>query len=176
MINQAQISASLARLDVLFQAATGPDDPQFYCKLALLELGGWTEVTMDEIILKLCSRLLKEQANIDYIKKQVVKRTHGFEYNQHFREMLIRLIGKSGVEIVESRFDPGKFAPLVSLLATLKQERDPHAHQDLASAGISTTTTLEAPSKVIQKLAIVHAGLEDIDNVLGAIKVPPLNI
>ena len=92
MITKSYILANLNALDKHYRNTSSPKDSLFYSKLALLELCGWIEESMDDVILKCGSRKLKVGSNKNYVEKMIVKRTHGFDYEVNFRFMLIRLI------------------------------------------------------------------------------------
>jgi len=138
----------------------------FFSKLATLELCGWIEISMDEIVGNLSIRLVKDSGNRKYFEKEVMKKIHGFNYERHFRQMLIALVGLHGVERIEKKVDPTLFHPMVAALNTLNPYRNKHAHEYIKG----TTLQLDAPSKTLNMFKTVHAGLIDIDRVLKSIK------
>ena len=68
-----------------------------FSKLATLELCGWIEVSMDDIVLRHSRRTLREPVNRAFCEKRIVKPIYGFDYDIHFRKMLMGLIGLEGV-------------------------------------------------------------------------------
>jgi len=128
----------------------------------MLELCGWIELSMDEIVCRLSKRLVNDPKNQKFFEKQIVRKVHGFDYDHDFRRMLIALIGLHGVETIERKVKPTLFHPMCAALNALKPERDKHAHGFIKG----TTLRLDAPSVMTGRLHIVHAGLVDIDSVL----------
>ncbi len=170
MIVKSYIESNLHRLDRLYRDTHSPKKAEFYSKLAVLEFGGWIEVTMDEIIARLGNRLIKTEPNRKHLAKQIIKTTYGFEYEKHFRKMLINVVGLAGVEKIESLVDDSKFQPMISALENLKKVRDAQAHQYLKKWDI--TRRLDAPSVIKIQLGLVHDGLANLDSVLRSIKSP----
>jgi len=145
-ISRTSIQRNLQSLDSLYNSATTPRKTLFYSKLAILELCGWIEETMDRMIRSCAKRTLRNQSNLESVEKIVVN-THGFEYNAHFRRMLIIVIGLHGVERIERHADPVKLQAMKSMLGTLKRPRDTAAHTHI----VKVTTTMDAPSVTIRK-------------------------
>ncbi len=84
------INTNLRRLDVLFKAAINPRDTLFLSKLAILELCGWIEISMDAIVRRCAKKNLKLQASRQSAEA-IIQRTYSFDYQQHFRKMLIQV-------------------------------------------------------------------------------------
>jgi hypothetical protein len=158
IITKTSIQQNLRTLDSLYRSAIDPKKCLFYSKLAILELCGWTEETMDKIVRSCAKRTLKNSTNIKNVEDSVIRRTHGFEYNDHFRRMLIQVIGLHGVEVVEHHVDTARLQTLKSTLGALKSRRDTEAHTHL----IATTRTLDAPSVTLQNFNLVYEGLNEI--------------
>jgi hypothetical protein len=85
MIAKTYILSNLRSLDYSYRHAKTAKDAQFFAKLAILELCGWIEESMDDIILRWGRKQLKETANLNYCEKDIVKRTYGFDYDVNFR-------------------------------------------------------------------------------------------
>lgn len=132
----------------------------------MLELCGWIETSMDEIVRHMSKRLVRNSKNERFFEKQVVGRVHGFDYENHFRRMVIALVGLHGVETMEKKVDPVLFQPMRAALNALKPDRDKHAHEYIKG----TTLRLDAPSVTMGKYHAVYAGLVDIDRVLRRMK------
>ena len=96
----------------------------FYSKLAILELCGWIEESMDDIAKSNANRYLKEKRNVDFIDDSIIKLTHGFDYNNNFRIMLMQLVGIINIEKLEYKLDSTKFHIMKSTLGSLKDCRD----------------------------------------------------
>ncbi len=119
--------------------------PLLLSKLAVLELCGWLEGEFDRFALIVDSLLLNDA---DWVKKNVVERTYGFAYNEHWRQMLVRLVGEVFARKVEkemNRLYPGRLDLLKSNLGSLWSLRCAYAHADLA-ANNASQQTFNAPS------------------------------
>lgn len=160
MIRKTEILKNLKRLEKLYTASNFSLDSEFYSKLAILELCGWIEISMDEIISKSCSRKIKCTKNVNHINGEVIKRNYSFDYEAHFRRMLIQVIGLIGIEQLEKHVDNTKFALLCSTLTTLKIYRDQEAHTHISN---KTTRRINAPSLTISQFSIIYNGLRDIE-------------
>jgi hypothetical protein len=118
MVTRSYIVSNLSSLSRSFTNAKNQRDSLFFSKLAILELCGWIEESMDDVVTRCSARRLKLQANIEHCEKQIVKRTYGFDYQEHFRSMLIRLLGLINVEKIESRVDQQKLQRMTAALTT----------------------------------------------------------
>ena len=94
--------------------------------------------------------------------KEVIKRTHGFDYEYHFRRMLIQLIGLVNVERLEKAIDQTKQARLIAALKTLKAVRDPEAHTHIKGV----TRAINAPSVTLGQFPAVYEGLLEYQNTI----------
>jgi hypothetical protein len=162
MITKQYIVPSLQALDTAYRNAMSADDAERFAKLAIIEMCGWIEESMDSLILRCGKRHLKISKNLDYCEEGIIGTTYGFDYNRHFRWMLIRLIGLVTVERLESQFDQTKHHLFKSTLASLKIVRDSVAHTHLKGA----TRTLDAPSMALRNFQRVYDGLLDIDQAM----------
>ena len=160
MVNKAAIARNLSELDSRYKRRSrNPRDPLYCSKLSLIELCGWIEVTMDSIIRRCAKKHVKDAGNLVHVEKRIIQRTHSFSYSEHFRDMLIRVIGLANVERLERNLDPIKFELLKSSLGTLKEERDRAAHTHLSNV----TQTLSAPSTITRHFWHVYDGLKDLE-------------
>lgn len=167
MIARSYIENNLKQLDRLYDQASTHKKELYYSKLAMLELCGWIEESMDDIVQKCANRVLKIRSNRVHIAKKVIKPTYGFEYERHFKKMLINVVGLMSIEVIETKVDPTKYARLTSTLGNLKAARDRQAHTHLKGA----TRTVDAPSVTLRYFLYVYEGLVDFDNNLRAMKL-----
>lgn len=166
MIAKSYIERNLRRINRLYAGTANTQDALFYSKLATLELCGWIEVSMDEMVLRTARRLLKSSSDQSFYKKKYVKKVYGFEYNQHIRPMLIGLIGVQGVVKLENRLDPVLFDPMRGALTTLKPHRDTQTHEYIKGA----TLVLDAPSVTLSRFKTIYEGLTELDRGLRLLK------
>jgi len=161
MINKTEIQSNLTQLDNLYKRAKTLKKGSFYSKLAILELCGWIEESMDDVVGCCATRHLKEPDNLKLVKR-TIKSTHSFEYDSNFKEMLASVIGIINVEKLERNLDQKKFQQMRAALHSLKERRDPQAHTHL----VGTTSTLDAPSFTYGRFLDVYPGLKDIETCL----------
>ena len=145
MVAKTYILANLRSLDFSYRHARTAKEAQFFSKMAILELCGWIEESMDDIVLRCANKHLKQPANRRYCEREVVKRTFGFDYEKNFRSMLVRVLGLIIVERIENSIDRTVHDQMVAALSQLKQQRDPEAHTHLKGM----TRTINAPSVTI---------------------------
>jgi hypothetical protein len=166
MITKSYIYGNLKSLNTLYNQSSSSKKGLFYSKLALLELCGWIEESMDDIIRRCAKKNLRNQSNLIMIENDIIRKTFGFEYNQHFRKMLVKTLGLIKLEKLEKKFDPLKFQLLETTLETLKSARNNEAHTHIK--GI--TRRIDAPSVTISRFLIVYDGLLDIDDLIKRCK------
>ena len=162
MITKQYIVPSLQALDTAYRNAASDDDAERYAKLAIIELCGWIEESMDSLLLRCGKRHLKDAKNLGYCEDDIINPTYGFDYHKHFRFMLIRLVGLITVERLERQVDQAKHATLKSSLGSLKVVRDSVAHTHLKG----TTRRLDAPSVTLRSFQSVYDGLLDLDQTM----------
>ncbi|EGO9583947.1 hypothetical protein B6A49_002059, partial [Escherichia coli] len=102
MIVKGTIHKTLKELDRLFTKETDPKKQLFYSKLALMELCGWIEVTMDNIIEGVCKKNITNPEHIKKIQNEI-KRNYNFHYEDNFKKMLAQVIGLSSIEKIEKQ-------------------------------------------------------------------------
>ena len=150
-------------LDKLYNSSTSQKKAIYFSKLALLELCGWIEESVDDIIIRHANRNLKVESNREYCSKKIVKPTYGFQYTRNIRPMLISLIGLVEVENLERKLErTGSISQLAGCLANIKVSRNIAAHTHLKGV----TMRFNAPSRTIGDFNQISALLEQIDNEL----------
>lgn len=164
MIAKSYLLKNLETIEKLFNSSTSSTKALLYSKLAILELCGWIEESMDDIIRKCAHRNIKDPKERAEIIK-LIDNNYGFEYNKHFRSMLVQVIGRVGVIKLEKKLDTNKFELLKTTLGNLKTVRNSTAHTHLKG----TTTRLNAPSVTKANYLRVYEGLLEIDTKLRKI-------
>lgn len=112
-------------------------------KLATLELCGWIEGWMDQFVSEMASFGC---CNPNWVDEHVIKKTSGFKYDGHLRQMLAKILGEHTLIVIERRFDavfPGDIDRLKSNLSTLWKIRCDFAHNDISR---NTQNNIYAPS------------------------------
>ncbi len=129
MVNKTCIERNLRELTSRYnRKSRNPRDALYYSKLALIELCGWIEQSMDSIVRDCAEKHLTDSKNLKHVESEIIRRTYSFTYEPHFRDMLIRVIGLVRVEELEGLLDSGKFQAMKSSLGSLKQRRDQQVH------------------------------------------------
>lgn len=159
MIAKTYIQENLRSLDSKFRRTTSPKDSLYFSKLALLELCGWIEESMDDIALWAVKKYVKRPAYVKHITNDIIRCNYGFEYNSHFRKMLIPIIGIVTFERMEAELDPIKLDKLKAALNTLKSSRDSEAHTHIKG----TARSIDAPSITLSRYYDIYAGLKEIE-------------
>lgn len=167
MIAKSIIQKNLLQLNKLYIQSSGKKKGRnalYFSKLALIELCGWIEESMDSIIYQCASRHIIDKSSSEFIK-DIIARTYGFRYDADFRDMLIKLIGIINVENLEDKLNQNKFHILKSTLGTLTISRNNHAHTYIKGV----TIRIDAPSVTINHFSKVYEGLEDINKCIRKI-------
>jgi hypothetical protein len=162
MIGRSYITGNLEAINRGYQKARSQRDSLFFSKLAILELCGWIEESMDDIVLRCAMRHLKVPGNRNYCKTEFVQRTYGFQYHKNFRFMLVRLLGLVNVEYIEARVNQGKHDAMTAALASLTTQRNVEAHTHVKG----TTRHINAPSVTLAQFQPLYDGLMEFDRVI----------
>jgi len=163
MISISYITTSLHELDKLYNGASSKKKAIYYSKLATLELCGWVEDTVDDIIKMHANRNLREASNKKYIKNEVVKKTYGFQYDYHIRPMLIAILGLIALEKMENKFErTSQITILKTSLKNLRDARNKAAHTHLKGVA----NIYDAPSIMISEFGKIKLVLLSIDKEL----------
>lgn len=164
MINITGITRTIEELDLLYN--TNPTQSLYYSKLALLELCGWLEQTIDDIINECAKSKLSVESSKTFFEKNIINPTYGFHYEKHFRPMLMNLIGLIALEKIESKLvESGELSILTSLLGVLIKKRNEAAHTSVT--GI--TPIFDAPSVIRHYLNRLHPILSKIESKLNGV-------
>lgn len=159
MVSKTSILKNLSIISTLFNKTSNPKEALFYSKLAILELCGWIEESMDHIVKNCANRKLRSNDNLIFLEKEIIKKVHSFDYHNNFRKMLMQVIGLIRLEIVETKVDQTKLQNMKVALNALKAQRDPIAHTYVK--GI--TLRIDAPSVTKQRFVHVYEGLKSIE-------------
>lgn len=159
MINKTQIENNLTQINALYQKYMGYKEALYYSKLAILEVCGWIEESIDDVVLGCVNKQLTETKNLEFVE-EVINQTYSFEYERHFRHLLIQILGIINVEKLENNLEPIKFELMKSSLGTLRKYRNIHAHT--YTKGV--TKTMYAPSSTMNHFKYVYQGLKDVES------------
>ena len=164
MVNKKHILSSIKRLDVLYNSAS-TIDATYYSKLAIIELCGWIELTMDNIVEYFANKHLKTQPFKDSFKA-IKKRNSGFNYKDNFRTMLSQTVGLHNAEKVETALNNNsQIEVLIATLDILKVLRNDAAH-----TYIDVTKTYQAPSLTLAQLEDIYPILNSFSKEVKKLK------
>ncbi|WP_455524138.1 hypothetical protein [Porphyromonas endodontalis] len=161
MVNYTDIENTLKDLDSTYSTfMSHPSLPELLSKTALIELCGWIEDSIDQILYDyLGSRL----SNLDLVKniKDQIKRNHGFKY-ESVLGMLSMAIGARDLEILLSKI---QFPILEGHLNAYSSKRNKAAHTHI----VGTTPTYDAPSKILQDFKSIMSVITVIEREIGSL-------
>ncbi|MFZ3167353.1 MAG: hypothetical protein WA130_07035 [Candidatus Methanoperedens sp.] len=160
MTPKEPIETLIRELEKLYDAPADQKHKDFYSKLALIELCGWLEISMDEIVKGYSTTKLVETKNQENFKKEIIDKTYGCDYKDHLRPMLINLIGLKGIETLEATLkEDGVFQILVAQLGSLWSLRGTAAHTTI----VGVTITYQSPSAMKKYLDSLHPILTTLE-------------
>jgi hypothetical protein len=158
MVTKSFILANLKQIDVRYNNSSSTKERLFWSKLAIIELCGWIELTMDDIIWRCAKRRCRNASTLSEVEV-MIKGTYGFKFKDHFRPMLINLTGFIGYEKLSKRFDSAKIDAMKSALGALVGPRNGEAHTYIKGV----TRIIDAPSVTIGRFQPIYQGLLHID-------------
>ena len=167
MVDKTQIENNLTQIKALFQKHIGDNEAPYYSKLAILETCGWIEESMDDIVMLFAKRHIVNSDNLDFVEKTIISRTTSFQYDRHFRHMLMRVLGIINLERLENSLNERKFTQMMSSLGVLKQRRDDQAHTYTKG----TTPRIDAPAWTERRFQDVYEGLKDIEHHINEMSI-----
>lgn len=167
MIAKTYILQNLSQLDSAFRKALSQKHALYFSKLAILELCGWIEISMDDIVMTHCGRHVSVPANTRFVSNDIVKRTYGFDYERNFRRMLINLVGIVTCEKLEAKLPVAIHTKFLAQLQSLKVMRDSLAHTYLK--GSAATTVIDAPSVTKARFTDIYDGLKAFEQGLQVV-------
>lgn len=160
MISKEPIETLIRELEILYDAPANPTHKDFYSKLALMELCGWLEILMDEIVEGYSATKLVEPGNQKHFKEKIIDRTYGCDYKSHLRPMLINLIGFKGIEDLEKNLKAqGVLQILADQLSSLWGLRRRAAHTTI----VGVTVYYQSPSTMKKYLTTLYPILRTLE-------------
>jgi len=161
MIAKSYIQKNLKQLEARFSKAKTPKDNLYFSKLAVMELCGWVEVSLDDVVERIIQQKLKETKNKRDFSRDVIKRNWGFKY-ENFRRMLTQAVGIIVVERIEKKVDQNVSAQFQSGLGNLTTARNSIAHTYIPGM----QATIDAPSVTMARFNHLYDGLKEFERVI----------
>lgn len=159
MIAKTEIESTLKRLQNQY-AATDASAKQRHLvsKLAILELSGWAEQSIEKMVLQDFNRRTRYSSAYKKQHSKRVKRNHGIETEAHFETLIMATIGYAGLGQLEKKCNQSKFKNLTAAMTNLHWSRCKLAHDYFRySVG-----GIDAPSKTINTFKKIYEGLLDV--------------
>ena len=166
MVAKSYILSSLKSLDAKYRQAKSQKDNLFFSKLAILELCGWLEESIDEIVEDFAKKHIKNLNNRKLIQDKTT-RTYGFEYERHFKSLIIQLVGIVVFERIEANIDSTKLQLFISSISSLVTRRNSEAHTHIKGV----TKIIDAPSLTINHFNNIYDGLIEFEKALKSLKI-----
>ncbi|WDG50455.1 hypothetical protein [Pseudomonas chlororaphis] len=166
MIARTYIERNLKVLTKSFNTAPSTLLTVLYAKLVIVEVGGWIELSMDDLA-KRAAKSLKETANTKF-RDNIIKTNYGFDYDMNFRQMLMKMIGLVRVEALEKRLDVATHTKMKVALSNLKIVRNQVSHTYVKNISLGT---ISAPSLTYSYFLDVYNGLLDIEKNMKALRI-----
>lgn len=165
-IAKTKILKTIDELDKLYNKTSNPNLHKYYSKLALLELCGWIEQAMDDIVFNCAKRCLKQESHLKIVKEDI-RHNSAFDYEKNFRNLLIKIIGFMNFEKLEKNVTPMSLSTLKPKLNSLKPLRNSHAHTHIEQC----TQVLNAPSVTKRDFIEIFNALKDYEQTLKRLKL-----
>ena len=159
MIAKTYIEANLREIERRFNQARTQKEPLYFSKLAVLELCGWLEISIDDLVCRAVRRRIRHANALNEFEESVVKPVYGFHYKKHFRRMLCAAIGEITTYEIETSMDQLKRQQLVSELNALSTNRNALAHTYIKGM----TQNIDAPSRTIARFGNAYGGLKEFE-------------
>lgn len=167
MISKSKIRMNLLWLNRCYNQASTPQASLMYSKLAILELCGWIEESMDDLVMRCGKRCVKSVDLQEIIQKKVIRPNSGFSYDDHFKKMLAQVIGLIQLEKIEKQSNSQIIQNFKAVLNNLKSPRNVVAHTYISGR----TPSINAPSYTLQQFNDVYLGLKEIEKILKKLKI-----
>lgn len=172
MLSNVDLLTNLDLLDATYNEAIRTQDTRLQdlcCKASILELCGWVEQSLDEIVFDSAVRLALDADTVRRIKSEYVKRTYGFHYRDNFEKMILSTIGFKGLKKVEANsLVSNTLTGFINLLEDLTKQRNfyAHTHYSLAKQYPTGYNSIDAPSVVKGKAGNIHTFLVNYEKAL----------
>lgn len=133
------------------------------CKMAILELGGWIECTLDEILKDYVRRKISDSAEATKVDKEI-DRVFGFSYERNFNPLVERIIGVENYYKIKCVLrSKGEWDPFVSELDAFWHVRGGAAHTNFNG----TARSFDAPTATISRLQKLYPVVNEIRRIIS---------
>lgn len=157
MVDYTNIKETLIRLDQEYEKATDSKSPILLSKLAILELCGWIETSIDEILKNYIHNHVCSEICINLIIK-IIDRNYGFHYKRNLLPLFSSVIGINNLDNILDKLPIPE--QIKSLTETYTKQRNDAAHTNTIEG---TTPSYFAPSKVLHDYGIIESAIKFIE-------------
>lgn len=168
MIPVTYIERNTKSLTTCFNNSTRPLMTLLYAKLVIIEVGGWVEMSMDDLVER-AGKSLKMSTNILHLEREIIRSNYGFDYERNFRPMLTKAIGLVSLEKLEGRLDTAKQTKMKAALTLLKQARNTVAHTYVKNP--AGGAIIAGPSVAMSYFRDIYDGLKNIEANMKKLKL-----
>lgn len=165
MVSNNYIKRNLKSLKSKYDRSKTQAEPYYYSKLAIIELCGWIEISLDEIYISHSKKFIKNDTFCKKINDRIGN-THGFHQNKHLYPLLVSIIGYHGLEKLENLCDTGRLGNLTRNLNELTIIRNKLAHTYIKGF----MTTIDSPQVTYRRFEELEDGLKHLDEKLTELK------
>lgn len=128
-------------------------------KLALLELGGWIEMTIDKILEDYVSRKISDAQEQVSIRQSVIMSVFGFDPHRHVWPLFERILGVENCRRLKMDLEQKRLLhPFQSYLRNLWEQRSQEAH----TYRIGVTHSVNTPSWTLSRFFQISPIIEQI--------------
>ena len=106
MVARYYIRRNLKSLNRNYCRSKTQAEPLYFSKLAIIEICGWIETSLDEIFAACAPKFICEVRYSSKFSSKIID-THGFNENKHLKPLIQALVGYNGLEKLEASCDPG---------------------------------------------------------------------
>ena len=159
VIDYISIENILLRLDTEYNASiTDPDMPVFFSKLAVIELSGWLEDSIDEILYEYIGQHLLDSDVINPVK-DIIQKNFGFKYGSNILKICLSVLGANNWENIVDKLKPVEYSNLKAITGSLTDSRNKAAHTSTVA-----TRTFNAPSLTLADFRKLKPAIQMIEN------------
>lgn len=157
MVIKTKIEITLKHLDGLYY--NDASNKEYYSKLALLELCGWIEESIDDIAIKYGKRKRISAYYENYLKENIVGPIYGFRYKRHFTQLFLKVFGIYNFMKLMEKINILELDQFKSDLGFLRELRDSYAHTTIPGC----TRTFHVPSYFYSRLDRTYLILKKLE-------------
>ncbi len=164
MVSRSYIARNLRSLNEKYLRSKTQAEPFYYAKLAIIELCGWIETSIDEILESRAPKLVNQNDHLSQFAGRV-KNTSGFTGKRHMEPLIVALVGYHGLEKLEASSDPSLLGALHRNLNELSGMRNRLAHTYIKDF----TVTIESPQLILDRFNKIADGLDHLEEKLDSL-------